>query len=117
MGGGFFGALKSAASNLVRQAAPALGNMARQGVASLANQGAQFVQGQVERHAPQFASQSQALLNRGVSAVNSAADRGINRVQGEVMSRLPPDTRSRRPKPASRRRGRGYVPEELEGHY
>lgn len=117
VGGGFFGALKSAASNLVRQAAPALGNMARQGVASLANQGAQFVQGQVERHAPQFASQSQALLNRGVSAVNSAADRGINRVQGEVMSRLPPDTRSRRPKPASRRRGRGYVPEELEGHY
>ena len=116
VGGGFFGALKSAASNLVRQAAPALGNMARQGVASLANQGAQFVQGQVERHAPGLASHSQALLNRGVGAINSAADRGINRAQGEVMSRLPPAS-SRRPAPPSRRRGRGYVPEDLEGHY
>ena len=116
VGGGFFGALKSAASNLVRQAAPALGNMARQGVASLANQGAQFVQGQVEKHAPGLASHSQALLNRGVGAINSAADRGINRAQGEVMSRLPPAS-SRRPAPSSRRRGRGYVPEDLEGHY
>ena len=96
VGGGFFGALKSAASRLApmaRQAASAVGNAAMQ-------HGQQFVQGQIAKHAPAL----QATAERHLGSLRNQAEGAISGAVGRMTA---PSSRRR-----SSRRGRG-----LEEHY